>query len=262
MSFTLEIHFHCLFCYVRDPNEQKVHLLAPATKGHDHPGSGVCPHVVRVIRVRPGTCEHHPYTHEIITLDGKEDWAEGWAVTLPEGTVEPPPDTLLPDLILDYTHHSKGRKIPPGHLGQHPGGKVASRFTLLGGDVASCVVDTFWEVEGQNVDLAREVVWTIEDIPGNQLVWSRTRLNGSAATQQLPPLEAEESFMRLDIFHVQAGDFPPPFKRRRPDENAAHVAAFSDLFDGSAAVPLVPKVRPGQRRSITVGCASVKGEVR
>jgi len=255
-GFTLEIHFHCLFCYAPQAkkNDPKglVHVIAPDTKGHGEEFR----HVVRVVHVRPDR-------FDVIRVRGREDWAEGWAVELPTNQTTGALVSLH-DSIIDLTKN-QGKKIKKARVGARPGPEVASRFTLGEGRATTCVVDTFWKMGGKNIDVAREVVWTVDRVPGNALQWSRSELNlpdgQNPQTEELDEIPAEAGFLRLDIFHVLASDFPPPFRRRIPADTAAHFNAFHPLFDLEQGLAPTLRVQEDSPPSFTVGCASVKGEV-
>lgn len=175
---TLQIVFNCLCLYVRDEPGKTVHVVMPATRGHD-------PRHLHLARLQ------HPSFPE---PEGKRP-LEGWGLTL--GSASQPAsaqtDTLAPrqnDEILDLTAATADAATPGGRkvkqemvTGFHRA--VAARVTLRSGKVMGRGSETLWDFNGRRVRMATRVIWEMEiDDVHAPLSWQPIGASGQ------PPLDS------------------------------------------------------------------------
>jgi hypothetical protein len=143
-------------------------------------------------------------------------------------------------------------------------GRISSRITLPSGGITSAVTPGRWDFNGEKgLQLARDVVWTIEGLPDEPLVIRRSAF---AVGQEPGPEEdvveiqpnADGEF-RLAFHHSMEGDFGRKLNTVDPHEASRHFMAFYDLYDQPANRPL-PAFRSAKDVGV-VGCLGAMGTV-
>jgi len=252
---TLEIEFNCLCLFVPDEPAKTVHVLMPATNGHDgHAGHDK--HVVRVLHRsfkgkeklsgRPEKLFGRPMEGLALEL-GPEPANARTQLTPPPGA---PVGGELPNLADAVQRASGGAgpvTVSPNFLGPNPGDLVAARVTLRAGEVIRLASEATWEIEGIPVALAHRVTWRVPGLdPAAPLTW--TGLNGKAGVtpplQRLDELEPEDDLSyTLRIFHVTEDAFPLSGGKLSPEVMRQHFRAFYPLLGvNDPGDSLLPKI--------------------
>lgn len=209
----LEIEFNCMCLFVPDEDAGTVHVLMPATDHHPHhggndhqdghaQGSAIPKHVVKML-------------HPSFTGQKKGRPMEGWALALgaqpgsATTRIAPPDPSQNGAKVVDLTDLTGGRRIERRLVEDVVTPEVASRVTLHAGKVTSVDAEAIWRFKGQNILMAHQVTWKIEELP-EDLRWIRLGAGGNpplASLSELAP-ESDGSF-RLRIFHVTEDALPP-----------------------------------------------------
>jgi hypothetical protein len=253
---TLELQFNCLCLFVPDPDNQVVHVLMPATNGHDgHDGHEQ--HVVRIL---------HPSVKEVEKGKGLD--IEGWALTLgpaqgnAETTLTPPKGKPRGGTLPDLSSLTNNQRVASALVGPAPGTAVAARITLRSGGVTSLASEAEWEIEGRKFALAHQVTWTMSD-GGAGLQWAR--LYGppdiNPPLNSLDELEPENDLSyKLRIFHVTDDALPPRGGILQPAVMREHYRALYPLLGiTNPASTLLPRmVSSGV---VDVNCAGGKAKL-
>ncbi|HEX8831437.1 MAG TPA: hypothetical protein VF705_09745, partial [Longimicrobium sp.] len=228
-KFTLEIAFRCMCCFVPDERTGRMHVLMPDTRGHEHAGHGgrseVDPHAVNIVYPKEGGSLLEG-TAEVLAM---EDW------TLEIDADAGAANLKLPTELVDLC--PVGGTISRSLLGDKRDPRVISRITLGRGSATHQVSGAYWQFNGEKRKMAQEIIWTIPDIAGDRLTWSRTRLTsrgtpGAEDIEALPDLfPADDGVLRLEVHHVLASDFPRADPDRKPEVSAAHFAAYYNLCE-------------------------------
>jgi len=226
-TYTLEIRFKCLCLLVRDARDSqntRVHVVMPTT--HE---TGVDRHVVQMMYPRAGGP----------LLNGTADSLpmDGWQMEFPGNGTAP---------VLDFGQDLVNISANAGPvrdevLGSGYDPSVASRMTLVSGEITERESAATWEYDGVVRPLTQQVTWTIRDIPGDRLVWRRTRIRAEGEptpddVQDLPVIEIPadangKRLIHLDVYHITASDFPTPRRDREPCVSADHFVAYYPLFE-------------------------------
>ncbi|HEX6373093.1 MAG TPA: hypothetical protein VF006_29490 [Longimicrobium sp.] len=248
---TLQLEFNCLCLFVRDEKNDVVHVLMPST---NHPGME--PHVVRMF-------------HSSFTAHPKGRSMEGleWVLGPEKGSADFLSLRKNDDgEIVDVTRASGDSS---GHNGKKADKKlvtsahhhVLTRVTLRGGRVFDRFAKADWELKGNIVRMAHQVVWEIDDVP-DTLTWHPLNKPDDIPLTSLKELGPEEPLPapdgtpspkmghRLRIFHTTKEGLPPNDENGALDEVAVrkHFRHFYDLIghpvgDDDDALPKKPVVR-------------------
>lgn len=262
---TLQIEFNCLCLFAADEANQVMHVLMPATNGHEH--HGMPKHLVRLIPGKDAAAPQIPIEGWIVEL-GPETGEAALDVEVPA----PPPATPggpsengssdrvkivdLEKLTRDETHPS-GRKIRRELVeGLHP--SVATRFTLRSGRVIDADADAVWKFGEEEVRMAHRVVWEMKDVD-----WT------PPAGMQVPKAEVwpdGDALYYFRVFHTVPTDLPPrKTPETLPEDVALHFGIFYDLLEPAGA--RADDVQPvfvgfgGGKASQGVQCGSSTGKV-
>ena len=234
MAFTLRIKFVCLCFFVPDEANGTVHVLMPATCGHNPSAAPVELHLASLVYPFPGgrldedghvAGPADPHVKEFTEMTG-------WALALggDEGA-----NPYFPEEVVDVTDNAG--QVEPDLLvvARHPA--VASHLVLSAGSFEHQESVAKWLYNGRARSIAQQIFWTMQ-LPGDGLAWSRTRLKPIGARpaagdiEQLPFIPARDGRVEIEVHHTTRAGFPiPPEPVELPPEVIArHFAAFYTLF--------------------------------
>ncbi|MFL5382408.1 MAG: hypothetical protein ACJ8GN_07865 [Longimicrobiaceae bacterium] len=263
MSRKLVIKFRCLCFFVYDPEKGQMHVVAPATCGCENGGGGsvIDRHGAFLVFPKAGGRLNATGNFKQDDEEGKVDFVEmeGWAMTLGNGTAALDFQSLVD--LNDVT----GGAVHPALVRGPRDRRISSRITLQGGRMTTTLTPGTWNFDGEEVKMARDVTWTIDDIPGDTLVVRRSRFvvgeqpnpEGDEEVVELQPNQRDE--FRLEFHHSMVGDFGRPLETRDPDRAAGHFAAYYTLYDQPAKKP-IPKFVTSPDIGV-LGCLDAKGTV-
>lgn len=268
-TFALQIRFRCLCFFVPEPAMKRMHVLMPDTRTHacSPPGSPpgcVDEHVVRIIYPVPfggsldrdlkPTSKPELGVFQVLPM-------EEFALVLGRGSGGASMD--LPIELVDITPNAGPVDETLLSWRRHP--DVISRITLEGGQLIAHRSGAKWLFNGDELDIAQEIIWTIPNLPGPSLEWSRTRLKPAGEPPQvndlekLPSISATNGIVRLDVHHVVAVDFPTPGPGD-PNASSAHFAAYYNLPDYPSSIDLPVFIKKNETNTLT--CMSGRGQLR
>ena len=259
----LVIQFRCLCFFVRDLEKGRMHVLTPATCGCEH--GGVDRHAAFLVFPKEGGRLNAAGNFKQDGEDGKADYVEmdGWALTL--GKARGRAVLGLKKAALDLNAVAQAA-ISPGLVRGRRDKRITSRVTLRGGSMTSTLAPGFWNFNRKKqIPMARDVVWTIHNLPDAPLEVRRSRF----AVGQRPNPKGDEEVVtllpnvrgefRLEFHNSMLGDFGKPLETRDPDRAARHFKAYYTLYDRPRRRP-IPKFVTSPDVGV-VGCLGAVGTV-
>lgn len=260
MANTLSIRFRCLCFFVRDEATGQMHVVTPATCGCE---GGVAKHAAFLAFPKEGgrlnSAGNFPQPGE----PGKADFVpmEGFCITMPSNGT--PAVLDLSPSTVDLNPRA-GDEVNPDLVHGPRDPRITSRITLPSGRMDSTVTPARWELTGESLRLARDVVWTIDGLPDAPLMIRRSSFDVGqqpGPEQDLVEVEADaDGEFRLDFFHGMEGDFGHELSTVNPNQASEHFVAFYDLYDNPADKPL-PKFISAPDIGV-VGCVGAAASVK
>lgn len=283
----LELELNCLMHFV--PGEEGVvHVLMPGT-GHGN-SAGTEPHHAHHAshaagaEAAPGSPAADPaHEHEHVVrlfFEGYEPTGglplEGWALALGGATasadtsLRPVKPHLNGEEIARITEHAG--PLPETMVTDAAYPDVVARLELRAGYIGKLSSEAKWKLGSENVVMAYQVVWVIDDISDADVRW--TRMGGGPADEPFPSLEAlagEDGVVRLSIFHVTEPGLPPNHVGKLEEHvMREHFKAFYELYESPhVTLPYDPELVGSAARPVaeenkglalkTYNCAATRG---
>jgi|SRR5215213_2138974 len=279
-TFKLVIRFRCLCFFAPDERTGQMHVLMPDTGAHAHHGHGA--HGAGGADGQ-GNGNGHGVDKHVVRLHyppfGDDDFLklEGWRLEFGKGLG--PADLRLPFEVIAGPNASQvrvevadlgrvtGKGIARALVGPNPGPSVVSHVVLHAGSAIDLTPDTVWELDGKELAMASELVWTIPGIPGDRLVLEPERLDEAREPEPnhgIPELVPTDGVVELRVFHVTEQDFPPPLKGLWPATAAQHFSIYYELYPGlDERKKKLPRHKGnlGGPETLSVGCTGATGRL-
>lgn len=235
---TVEIEFHCLCLFVRDEENDVVHVVMPKT----HP-----PHEHLVML-------YHASFPQGRRMHGLELVLSGDKPAMLETLENTGAPTTIVDLTQVTNHGKGGRKLKADRVNtKHR--DVLTRVKLYSGKVTARDHEAQWIFRGVTINMAYKVVWQISGVP-NVLIWNQLDDSDVVPIHSLSDIPddgtaggstAAEKLYKFRIFHTMPEFLPPNDAGDGDlDEDAvrAHFKHFYDIMDHTPRDEELPRLPP------------------
>ena len=258
----LKIKFRCLCFFVRDEETGLMHVVTPATCACEE--GGVDQHEAYVVFPKKGGRLNDKGNFKDPGEVGLADYErmEGFAMVLPSNGTSAVLD-FRPSIV--NVNGLTGDTVNPTLVRGPRDKRITSRITLPSGKMTSAVTPATWKLPGMNkIALARDVIWTIDNIPAETLMVRRSPFEvgkePGAEEDLIEILPNSRGEFRLEIHHPLKGDFGRPLEERDPEVAARHFHAYYGLYDQPGSTPDLVSVSVEDEGS--AGCVGSGGTVR
>ena len=250
MSFDLRITFIGLCLFVPESSDGPMHVLLPATDGHNgHDDGELQPHSARLVYDTAHTAQGQTAFRRELACPS----LEGFALDL-RGLSRGSIGTELPDEFVDMGAIPGGGKVGPTLVGSEPGTSVTSRITLDAGHLTAYELGILWRFRNAAPQpMTWRAEWTIRGIEGDRLEARKLESLHGNDPESLPELFPIGETIHLSVYHVLPRDLPGA--REAPIAGlptADHFRGYYRLFPSAGEHP-VPQFH-SKWLSITGGC--------